>query len=562
VDKSLLNGRHENLESDERYAEYVRSDGEYKGAYVVTNCHVIRPAANAQIMLSNGEKAWVTHVILEEEKRDLALLLVSVPSNLSLNGIPIAPNDPRVMTPVYAIGSPEGLAGTASEGRVSAFQEFDGIRWLQTSAPISPGSSGGPLLLADGTLAGVTTLTHKEGQNLNFAIPASAVRTFLAKSDLRPRRVRVGASIHLHEILASIEMRVAIESKQSSDAERKAAEKLSDAWEELGKAPANVGDSVAHYRKIIAFAQEADETLPGELKYLANYVVGKASLRAAMQAEPKDAKDAAGTAESCIRYRANGYATSARDQLLKAIELKPEFPPAYEQLYQYQRLCGNWADALLASNTLVKLMPRCTEPLALRAECYRVLGQPDSAKNDLEAATELSPANGRLHYELAKVLVESGEHDEAIESYEKALACDTPDLRDAIHYQLGLAYRKAGNLEKAVAEFTNANAFGWSADVCESQIAECRSRLGTPTSGAAEANVHSLADQRTVYVTKAGKKYHCDGCEYLSKGRIPMSLAEAVGTYQPCSHCRPPTPETTDPGSVNVAVSQHSASRD
>jgi S1-C subfamily serine protease len=82
VDKSLLKGRLENLENDERYARYIRSEGGYRGAYVLTNYHVIRPAFSACIFLSNGDRTVVTHVIAEDEKLDLALLLVSVPESL------------------------------------------------------------------------------------------------------------------------------------------------------------------------------------------------------------------------------------------------------------------------------------------------------------------------------------------------------------------------------------------------------------------------------------------------------------------------------------------------
>jgi hypothetical protein len=45
----------------------------------------------------------------------------------------------------------------------------------------------------------------------------------------------------------------------------------------------------------------------------------------------------------------------------------------------------------------------------------------------------------------------------------------------------------------------------------------------------------------TVYVTKTGEKYHRDGCRYLRQSRIPMTLAEAVKRFAPCSVCKPPT---------------------
>ena len=50
-----------------------------------------------------------------------------------------------------------------------------------------------------------------------------------------------------------------------------------------------------------------------------------------------------------------------------------------------------------------------------------------------------------------------------------------------------------------------------------------------------------LAAEATVYVTKAGEKYHSGSCPHLGKSRIAMSLDEAVnGGYGPCSRCQAP----------------------
>jgi hypothetical protein len=48
----------------------------------------------------------------------------------------------------------------------------------------------------------------------------------------------------------------------------------------------------------------------------------------------------------------------------------------------------------------------------------------------------------------------------------------------------------------------------------------------------------------TVYVTRTGAKYHRDGCRYLSRSKIPMTLKEAAKRFEPCKVCRPPTINT------------------
>jgi len=73
--------------------------------------------------------------------------------------------------------------------------------------------------------------------------------------------------------------------------------------------------------------------------------------------------------------------------------------------------------------------------------------------------------------------------------------------------------------------------------------------LSTGLSGSSAlwpAHVHAAGQPQdpktvTVYVTKTGEKYHRDGCRYLRRSKIPMSLKEAATRYEPCSVCKPPT---------------------
>jgi hypothetical protein len=82
---------------------------------------------------------------------------------------------PDVGARVYAVGNPEGLTGTFSEGIVSAIRPLGPDTLLQLTAAISPGSSGGPVLDERGRVLGVATATLKNGQSLNFAVPAMYV---------------------------------------------------------------------------------------------------------------------------------------------------------------------------------------------------------------------------------------------------------------------------------------------------------------------------------------------------------------------------------------------------
>lgn len=72
----------------------------------------------------------------------------------------------------WAVGSPRGLEHTLGDGLISGLRSTKLGRYVQTSAPISPGSSGGGLFDEAGNLLGIRTFMLKESQALNFAIAA------------------------------------------------------------------------------------------------------------------------------------------------------------------------------------------------------------------------------------------------------------------------------------------------------------------------------------------------------------------------------------------------------
>lgn len=142
---------------------------------VVTNKHVIEQGTAWTI--SHGREVWPASVARVDAAHDLCELKVPV-----FGALPVAMRNSSSLVVgerVYAIGAPEGLELTLSEGLISGFRDFDGKRVIQTSAPISPGSSGGGLFDAQGRLIGITTFSTKEGQNLNFALPAEWVEALL-----------------------------------------------------------------------------------------------------------------------------------------------------------------------------------------------------------------------------------------------------------------------------------------------------------------------------------------------------------------------------------------------
>jgi hypothetical protein len=145
---------------------------------VITNCHVTKSGSQYQVRL--GRDSYSASVAVADEEFDLC--------RLSVQGV----NAPAVVLgsaatlrtgqKVYAIGAPQGLDLTISDGIVSSLRAVSGGTVIQTTAPISPGSSGGGLFDATGKLVGIMTFQHRYGQNLNFAVPADWIRDMRSRS--------------------------------------------------------------------------------------------------------------------------------------------------------------------------------------------------------------------------------------------------------------------------------------------------------------------------------------------------------------------------------------------
>jgi tetratricopeptide (TPR) repeat protein len=153
-----------------------------EGGIVVTNAHVVR-----------GGKAYFRFgpakvpVSIEKIDNTADLAILRCPVNLSATPIPFAAEIPHPGDTVYTLGNPEGLERSISNGVVSAVRDISGYKLLQITSAISPGSSGGPVLNSSGEVVGVAVAMMREGQNLNFAIPISAVRILLRSDSSNPR---------------------------------------------------------------------------------------------------------------------------------------------------------------------------------------------------------------------------------------------------------------------------------------------------------------------------------------------------------------------------------------
>jgi len=167
---------------------------------VVTNFHVMKGAFSASLIFNDNSEFEVKYVYAFDKSHDLALIkhygnrkdYVRVSSS----------DDVRVGEVCYTIGTPKGFQNTISNGLISNILKEESEYVFQISNAISPGSSGGGLFNEDGNLIGITYLTYKDGQNINFAMPSKYVSELLLKpfkqTTLSEFQVIIGSSAVLY----------------------------------------------------------------------------------------------------------------------------------------------------------------------------------------------------------------------------------------------------------------------------------------------------------------------------------------------------------------------------
>ena len=177
-----------------------------KEGKVVTNYHVVKNASKVTVQTADNKSLESLGFLIQDRAKDIAIIQVD-PTEANITPLAIASDLPRKGDEVVAFGAPQGFGGTPTNGRVSSVrtgaevsqalkdlnprfdlykdQGFDiEMGWIQHTAAISGGNSGGPLVNLRGQLVGINTWTHPRGQNLNFAsIMDEVVSVFSQRDD-------------------------------------------------------------------------------------------------------------------------------------------------------------------------------------------------------------------------------------------------------------------------------------------------------------------------------------------------------------------------------------------
>jgi hypothetical protein len=158
--------------------------------YVITNRHVVEDGVRGEVVFRDERKYPIQGILYDGGDMDICILKID---GLTASGkrLRIRESLPRKGETVYAFGTPKGYEFTVSDGIISALRKIDtnlkvtdspdGQQYLQTTAPISSGNSGGPLVDKNGLVVGMNTWVRTDGQNLNFSLACTEITKSLKK---------------------------------------------------------------------------------------------------------------------------------------------------------------------------------------------------------------------------------------------------------------------------------------------------------------------------------------------------------------------------------------------
>jgi tetratricopeptide (TPR) repeat protein len=394
---------------------------------VITNRHVIERASRVELQLSNGRKYPAKGVVAVDGEGDLALIQVEIPREFAMP-LPIIQRVPLEGESVVVIGNPFGLEGSVSNGIVSAVREISGYgRIIQITAPISPGSSGSPVVNMFGQVIGVATLQAAEGQSLNFAVPSERI-----------------AQLKIGDL-------------QSFNSYRTEA-----ARNNRGIAESSYGQGLVHlsqddFSRALIFFERATQTDPtyAEAWYQAGYCYGMIGRhQEALASSKQAAKLRPDWTETHINIGASHFALNqfkeAADAYRTAVRLDQNNADAHYALgYALDRL-DRTEESIISLRRATSLKPDFPEAFERLGVALFRLKRFEQAAESFEQLISYKP-DANAYNQLGEALLESGKYAEAISAFMNSLGYNPNQGK--VRFNLGKAYLVSGDRESAEGQY-------------------------------------------------------------------------------------------------------------
>jgi Tfp pilus assembly protein PilF len=395
---------------------------------VVTNRHVIENAYRAEVHSSTGNVYSVKSVLAVDAEGDLALLKVDAPPNL-VRPLSLERTSPQEGESIVVIGNPFGLEGSVSNGIVSAVRDIPTFgRIIQITAPISPGSSGSPVVNMRGQVIGVATLQITGGQSINFAIPSERISQLqtgapMSLSDLvvnTGRNKRAKAVQFFRDGLSFLSKDDCEKALPYFQQAVESDANYAEAWAQAGFCNEKLGrhaEAIDASRRAVTLRPSAESFFNIGLAnyYLKQYRESAEGYRQAIKLDPYNAADAYYALG--LTYREWGKADEEIQAYKQALRLKPDYASAYERLGARYLKSKKYAEAVEVFKHLALLNPGDASAPNNMGEAYLELNKLNDALEAFRQAIRLRPDFGKAYFNLGKCFLAMGNRDAAIEQY-------------------------------------------------------------------------------------------------------------------------------------------------
>ena len=385
-----------------------------------TNCHVVKNGASFQV---GGGKKFVSATLWGgDEDKDICLLEAN-----ELNAKPAKLGHAarlKVGEPVYAVGAPQGLELSLSNGIVSQLRGGP-PPFIQTTAAISHGSSGGGLFDAEGRLVGFTTLYVEGGQSLNFAMPVEWAGEIQAGMKASQGRSEVNwnkRAIALQRAKNWTGMRDWCQKWTQAQPENGAA------WFGLGGAYyglQNYAEAIEAYRQALRVNSDDSHSwasLGVVYTVLQRHTDAIEAYRQAVRIDPENAN---AWALLAISYTVLQRHTESIDASRQAIRIDPERGPWYTLGGAYYKL-HRYAEAIEAYRQAIQINPDDSKSWIAIGAVYTVLQYHNDAIEAYSQAVRINPKDSNALEMLAISYADSGNRTEALKVVQQLRRVDPP----------------------------------------------------------------------------------------------------------------------------------------
>ena len=400
-----------------------------QNGYLITNYHVLVGKFSAEIKTADGSTYPIKSVVAENQTTDLIKVKVDIPSE-KVHWIEISAEMPTVAERVMVVGSPMGLEHSVSDGIVSSVREIPGIGvFFQMSAPISPGSSGSPVVNLKGKVVGVATFQFVQGQNLNFAVSGKSIRELKTNANGQTLSEWTYRQSDQKPILAGELCRKGFsftidgQDQKALQYFKKATENdpnSTSAWYGLGYCYAGKN---SHNDAIKAY-KEAIRTNPNNETshfHLGNY------------------------------YHKLGRFDEAIESYKQVVALNPDFEQAYFNLGVIYSQIGRLDEGKEAFQNVVRINPQSSKAYFNIGVSYTKLSQYANALEAYKKAIDIDPKFEFAYFNMGALFGELGQTGEQMEAYKQAIRIN-PDFAPA-HYAIGKVYLNQGDKAAALDQY-------------------------------------------------------------------------------------------------------------